>query len=199
MENVIKAGLEKLAPDILQGKHQLQFGKVTEIPDPPVDGDVSTAFVPKYAVHVEMLDRDMQPTGVIYPDVWLPMPSAGAMRGVMGFPAVGTVVSIMFAYGDPEHPVITNVYPVDLALPALLPTETLIQHSAHTFLRSNEDEDWLLQAKNKLWLGNDAVNIVAELRALAELVRDHTHPKTATPLTAAAMDSVASRVKSIEK
>ena len=198
MEALVKKHLETLLPELMQGKHLLQFATITGIPDPPKQGDQSTAFDPKYAVDIQLLDKDMQPQGPIYEAIPLPAAWAGNERGVFGFPPDGTVVSVMFAYGDPERPVIQNIYPTLLSLPALKPGETLLQHSPDTYLRSTVDEAWVMRAKTKLWIGNADINLVAEVQRLASLLADHKHPKTAEPINAAEIGDVANKVEQIK-
>ena len=197
MEALVKKHIENLLPELMQGKHLLQFATITRVPDPPQQGDQSTAFDPKYAVDIQLLDKDMQPQGPIYEAIPLPAAWAGNERGLFGFPPEGTMVAVQFAYGDPERPVITNVYPTLLSLPSLKPGETLLQHSTDTYLRSTVDEAWVMRAKTKLWIGNADINLVAEVQRLASLLADHKHPKTDIPTNAEAIAEVANKVEQI--
>lgn len=200
MEELIKKVLLRLFPELQQQAHLLQFAQVVAIPSPPSDGHLSVEDNPSYAVNIQMLDQHHAAYGPIFEHVPLPVLTAGHSRGQFAFPQVGTVVAVLFAYGNPRRPVIVNVYPFDLHLPALGATETLIQHSPATFMRSTNDENWHLQARNKLWIGNTVVNLVAEVRKLSEWARDHKHPAPMKEaVTKSEAGAIAGRVSSIEK
>ena len=200
MDEVIKRSLLKTNPELESGNHLPRWGLVTRIPAPLTDGQLSAAMDTGYAVDVQMLTETGDPDGTPYESVPLPSHMIGNNRGVYGFPQPGTRVLVQFVYGSPEHPVITGIYPLDRHMPALGNEETLIQHSPATFLRSTQDEDWRLQARNKVWIGNAMVNLVAEVRRLSEWARDHKHPANMKEaVTKAAAGAIARKVQSIEK
>lgn len=200
MDAIVKRSLLKTNPELQSGNHLPRWGIVSRIPSPISEGQLSTAGEPAYAVDVQLLTEAGEPDGNPVESVPLPATFSGNGRGLFGFPAVGTRVMVQYVYGSPAHPAITGIYPHERNLPALLETETLVQHSPATFLRSTETEDWVLQARNKLWLGSMAVNLVAEVARLAALVRDHDHIKTVgKPKNAGAIGDVANAVESIKK
>lgn len=198
MDAIVKRSLLKTNPELESGNHLPRWGLVTRIPAPLADGQLSTAMDAGYAVDVQMLTEAGEPDGTPYESVPLPSYMIGNNRGVYGFPQPGTRVLVQFVYGSPEHPVITGIYPLARHMPALSESETLLQHSAQTFLRSTESENWDLRARNKLRIGNASVDLVTEVQRLAALLRDHTHPKTPPPTNAAAIGDVASKVASIQ-
>ena len=198
MEELIKRMIHKLYPEMQQQLHLVQFARVEKIPAPVADGELSTAFEPRYAVDIQMLDANHQPIGPIHPAVPLPVHTASHGRGMFGFPQPGTLVSVQYAYGDPERPVIVNVYPHEQHLPAVGERDTLLQHSAATYLRSDDEESWDLRARNKLRLGNADVDIVAELHRLANELKNHKHPGTAIPTNAAIIADIADKVGSVK-
>lgn len=200
MDEVVKRSLMKTNPELQSGNHLPRWGIVSRIPSPISEGQLSTDAEAAYAVDVQLLTDAGEPDGNPIESVPLPATFAGNGRGLFGFPQVGTRVMVQYVYGSPAHPAITGIYPHERNLPALLETETLLQQSAATFLRSSETEDWVLQARNKLWLGNSIVNLVEEVARLAALLRDHDHIKTVgKPKNAAAIGSVANAVESIKK
>lgn len=204
MDELIQRVLSRLFPALAAGTVYPRWGLITrisEIAAGALADDANTQF----AVDVQPLtidnDGNLSADGtVIYPNVPLPVAMAGHRRGLYGYPQVGTRVLLQFVQGIPTHPVITGVYPQGKHCPALADSETLLQHSDATFLRSSGGEDWTLQARNKLWLGNTVVNLVAEVRKLSEWARDHKHPAIMKEaVTKAEAGGIAGRVSSIEK
>lgn len=200
MEQVVRNLLRRLFPSMEAGTVHPRFGVVTRIPAPVQEGQIADDAEPHYAVDVQMLTLEGQPDGPVYQSVPLPVPMAGHGRGSFGFPQEGTRVLVQFVEGSPSHPVITGIYPAGRHLPGLLETETLLQHSQATFLRSSKDEDWQLQARNKMWIGNSQINLIAEVRRLSEWARDHKHPAHMREATTnSAAGEIAGKVQSIEK
>ena len=199
MDEIVKRSLLKTNPELQSGNHLPRWGIVSRIPSPVADGQLSTADEPAYAVDVQLLTEAGEPDGNPVESVPLPATFAGNGRGLFGFPPVGTRVMVQYVYGSPAHPAITGVYPHNRNLPALLETELLMQQSPATFLRATDGEDWVLQARNKVWLGSALVNVVTEIRRLAELVASHKHPGSAIPTNAATFLQLAATVKTVEK
>lgn len=205
MEELIKRIIYKLFPEMQQGQHLLQYARVEAIPGDVGEGAVSDAFEPRFAVNVQMLDKNGVAYGPVFESVPCPVPTASNNRGLFGFPQPGTVVAVQYAYGDPEMPVIVNVYPFGANLPGLGAQETLLQHSSATFLRSTAGENWDLRARNKLRIGNADVDLVAEVQRLAAILETHTHSgiapgpsSTAAPVQSGDIGQVATKVNSIK-
>lgn len=198
MDELIKRIIYRLFPEMQQQLHLLQYAQVVGIPSEVSDGQYSDAFEPRYAVNIQMMDKHGVLYGPIIESVPCPLPTASNNRGMMGFPQVGTIVGIQYAYGDPEMPVIVNVYPFKLNLPALKKGETLIQQSSATYLRSKADESWDLRARNKVRIGNADVDLVAEVQRLASILAVHTHPSVGQPIQSAQINAVASNIDKIK-
>lgn len=206
MEELIKRLMAKFYPALDAGTVYPRWGEITRWSEDIAEGALADDDEPRFAVDVQPLVIDdasgqLRPDGrVIYASVPLPVAMAGNNRGQFGYPQPGSRVLLQFVQGLPAHPVITGVYPSGRNLPALVGDETLLQHSSATFMRSTDDEDWRLQARNKLWLGNQVVNLVAEVRKLSEWARDHKHAALMKEaVTKAEAGAIASRVASIEK
>jgi len=82
----------------------------------------------------------------------------------------------------------------------------LVQSTNETFLRATADENWRLVARNKLHLGNGDINLVEEVRKLAEILQNHTHGgidpgggTTAPPTQAGAIGAVKETVDVINE
>lgn len=198
MEQVIRNIVQKLFPELANRTNLPKWGKVSRIPSAVSAGQLSTEEEPRYAVDVQLLDEHGQPDGPVYESVPLPVPFAGNNRGAFAFPPVGTRVLVQWVYGSPHHPVITGVYPLERHLPKLGETETLWQHSANTYLRSNEEESVDLRVLNKLRLGNAGVDLVAEVQRLADILASHTHPSVSKPIQSGQIADVASKVNQIK-
>lgn len=177
----LKKAIARFYPEIASGYHLSRFALVQRIPSSVADGQLSTEEEPRYAVDVVLLDKFGNKTETVYESVPLPVDSSGHSRGQFGFPNVGTRVLIEFAYGSPAHPVITNIYPTNLHLPAIDEKEVLIQRSAATFIRMTQTEDIDLRSRNKARFGNADVDIVSELHRLAELLEKHVHIPNSIP------------------
>lgn len=192
--------IRKLYPEIASRHHLPQWGMVERIPSPVADGHLSTELAPGYAVDVVMLDTQGDKTPTVYESVPLPVVGAGHSRGQFTFPPAGTLVLIQFVDGSPKHPVITDVYATGRHLPALIDNEVLVQQSAATYLRAETGESWDIRARNKVRIGNADVDLVEEVRRLAEILATHIHnPTTKKPIPEAEISTIASNVGTITK
>lgn len=182
MQKIVRTVLFRMFPELEQKLHLVQFGIIKGIPPVPEGGEVYKWEEPYVGVDIQLLDEFDAPFGPIYTGVPYPTPAGDSGRGFYGFPQIGSRVTIQYAYGDPERPLITNTYMFDKHLPKLLEKEILVQQSPATFLRANEDETWVHKARNhyhgdftdfilklkgKLKLG-DAVDLVSEVYDLAD-------------------------------
>lgn len=194
----LKKAVIKLWPELAEGHHLPKDAVVVRIPGSVTDGQLSTEAEPRYAVDIRMLDEYGVAQGPVYESVPLPVPFAGHARGQFAFPPIGTRALVQFAYGSPQHPRITDIYPVNLHLPALETKETLIMHTAATYLRSTQDENWDLRARNKIRIGNQDVDLVEAVQRLAAIAESHTHLGVGTPSQAAAFGKVKTDVGKIK-
>lgn len=195
----IKNAIRKFYPEIASRHHLPQWAQVHRIPGNIVDGQLSTELEPAYAVDIVVLDKKGNPTKTVYESVPLPITGAGHSRGMYCFPPAGTLVLIQFVDGSPQHPVITDIYATGKHLPALADKETLIQQSAATYLRATIDESWDLRARNKVRIGNAEVDLVEEVRRLADILSTHTHPKVMPPKQQASIKAIANNVEKITR
>lgn len=194
----LKKAIARFYPEIASGYHLSAFAVVQRIPGGIDAGDVSTELEPKYAVDVVLLDKFGNKTSTVYESVPLPGRFVAASRGEFGFPAVGTRVLIEFAYGSPAHPVITNLYPVNLTLPALDTSEILLQQSVDTFVRMLQSGDIDLRTASKARIGNSDVDLVSELHRLSALLENHTHAPSGEPNNSADIGDVKSKVATVK-
>jgi len=148
MQKIVRTVLFRMFPEMEQKLHLVQFGIIKGVPPVPEGGEIYKWEEPYVGVDIQLLDEFDAPFGPIYTGVPYPTPAGDNNRGFYGFPQIGTRVSIQYAYGDPERPLITNVYMFDKHLPALKEHELLIQQSPATSLRANEDETWIHKARN---------------------------------------------------
>ena len=168
------------------------------IPGDVGEGAVADAFEPRFAVNIQMLGKSGEVYGPVIESVPVPVPTASHGRGLFGFPQMGTIVAVQYAYGDPEMPVIVNVYPFGMNLPGLGAQETLLQQSPATFLRSTGGENWDLRARNKVRVGNADVDAIAELWAAIKALAQHKHPGTSIPTNAPQLEAIATKVERIK-
>lgn len=194
----IKNAIRKLYPEIASRHHLPQWAIVERIPGSISSGQLSTELEPAYGVDVVMLDSQGNQTDTIYESVPLPVQGAGHSRGTFCFPPKGTLVLVQFVDGSPAHPVITDIYATGRHLPALASNETLIQQSAATYLRGTSSENWDLRARNKIRLGNEDVDLVEEVRRLAEILATHKHyTGTKKPIPESSIQAIATNVGNI--
>lgn len=194
----IKNAIRKLYPEIASRHHLPQWAMVQRIPGNVSDGQLSTELEPAYGVDVVMLDSDGNQTKTIYESVPLPVLGAGHSRGSFCFPPKGTLVLVQFVDGSPAHPVITDIYATGRHLPALASNEVLIQQSAATYLRGTQAESWDLRARNKIRIGNADVDLVEEVRRLAEILATHKHDtSTKKPTPEFRLKAIATNVGNI--
>lgn len=133
MVKIIQQILKRILPEIDGGYHLARKGKIVAISDPPDEekGKASDRFRPYYSVDIQMLKADMtddksQPVIEALP---LPGMMLGNESGLYGFPEVGMIVVIAFAYGSPGHPYVQCVLTENATLPRCLPGEQIWQHS----------------------------------------------------------------------
>lgn len=88
-------------------------------------------------------DGEPDPAFPVYTAVPLPVQSgAGQEKGLFSFPEPGAQVVVGFAYGRPDHPIIRQVYPFGVSLPAVAQGEQLWQSTPTTFQRADADGNW---------------------------------------------------------
>ncbi len=127
MKEAVKRIIKRLYPEFSAGLHLPRLAKVVALPElPTLEGErLSDAFYPRYAVNVQLLDENGNPTKAkVLQAVPLPLPGAGNKAGRLEPPAINSIVEIAFAYGRPDKPFIRTVLPLGWDLPAIKQGET---------------------------------------------------------------------------
>ena len=208
MEKIIKKIISKLFPELAAGYHLPKYAQVVRVAKPPSEGDLSTAFEPFYAVDIQLLTNKgkIDATKPIYESVPMTISSGSSSQGQYGFPKTGVWVIVEFAYGSPEHPMIVGILPHRTTLPSVPVGDLLLQLTNETFLRAKKEGTWQLQAKKdidvkaeKIEIGNGDINLLAEVRALAEMVENHTHSGVASGGSSTAKPTQSSQAKNVKK
>jgi len=135
----------KLFPELSGGLHLDRYARVVALADQPGEGVSCERFRPRFAVDVQILTPDMEPDTAfpLYTAVPLPVPAgAGQECGTFAFPEPGALVIVGFAYGRPDHPIIRQVYPMGVSLPAVAPKEFLLQQSPTVLQRADAEGNW---------------------------------------------------------
>lgn len=181
MQDAIKAAVLKLFPELSGGLHLDRYARVVALADQPGEGVSCERFRPRFAVDVQILTPDMEPDTAfpLYTAVPLPVPAgAGQECGTFAFPEPGALVVVGFAYGRPDHPIIRQVYPMGVSLPAVAPKEILLQQSPTVLQRADAEGNWT--RRTDAAIEDDSmsrlVRTVASVRDLArELVTVSEH------------------------
>ncbi len=111
----------RMFPELAGGYHLDRYARILKISDPPTEGVTCDRFRPYWAADIEILTPDGEKAEGFpkYEDVPLPVPMAGNNEGVFFWPRPGTIVTVRWIEGRPDHPVIQHVYPMGLTLPAV--------------------------------------------------------------------------------
>ena len=145
MKQAIKRAMIALFPELGAGLHLDRYARVVAVADAPGEGAASERFRPRFAVDIQILTPDGEPAPAfpVYTAVPLPVQSgAGQEKGLFSFPEPGAQVVVGFAYGRPDHPIIRQVYPFGVSLPAVAQGEQLWQSTPTTFQRADADGNW---------------------------------------------------------
>lgn len=145
MREALKNMLMELLPELSGGLHLDRYARVLAVADNPAEGSACERFRPRYAVDLEILGPDMEPDAHFphYSAVPLPVGTgAGQESGSFAFPEAGALAVIGFAYGRPDHPIVRQIYPLGVSLPAVAPGEILHQQSATVFQRADAAGNW---------------------------------------------------------
>jgi len=121
MRDAIKRIVLRMFPELAGGYHLDRYARILKISDPPTEGVTCDRFRPYWAADIEILTPDGEKAEGFpkYEDVPLPVPMAGNNEGVFFWPRPGTIVTVRWIEGRPDHPVIQHVYPMGLTLPAV--------------------------------------------------------------------------------
>ena len=145
MREMIKKIIMELLPELAGGLHLDRYARVLASGDAPTEGATSERFRPRYAVDLEILGPDMEPDASFprYSAVPLPVSVGGGQEsGTFSFPEAGALCVVGFAYGRQDHPIIRQIFPLGVSLPALERGEVLIQQGPTSFQRVDAQGNW---------------------------------------------------------
>lgn len=175
MQDAIKAAVLKLFPELSGGLHLDRYARVVALADQPGEGVSCERFRPRFAVDVQILTPAMEPDTAfpLYTAVPLPVPAgAGQECGTFAFPEPGALVVVGFAYGRPDHPIIRQVYPMGVSLPAVAPKEILLQQSPTVLQRADAGGNWT--RRTDAAIEDDSMTRTVRTGAsVRELAREH--------------------------
>ncbi|MCF8088969.1 MAG: hypothetical protein K9L23_13035 [Desulfotignum sp.] len=119
MRKAIKRIILRMFPELAGGYHLDRYARILKISDPPAAGSVCDRFRPYWAADIEILTPEGESAQGFpkYEAVPLPLPAAGQSAGFFLWPRPGTIVTVRWIEGRPDHPVIQHVYPMGLTLP----------------------------------------------------------------------------------
>lgn len=145
MREMIKKIVLELLPELAGGLHLDRYARVLAAGDSPTEGATSERFRPRYAVDLEILGPDMEPDASFpkYSAVPLPVSVGGGQEsGTFSFPEEGALCVVGFAYGRQDHPIIRQIFPLGVSLPALERGEVLMQQGPTSFQRVDAQGNW---------------------------------------------------------
>lgn len=119
MREAVKRIILRMFPELSGGYHLDRYARILKIADPPTAGSVCNRFRPYWAADIEILTPEGEPAKDFpkYEAVPLPVLSGGQDEGFFLGPRPGTIVTVRWIEGRPDHPVIQHVYPMGLSLP----------------------------------------------------------------------------------
>ena len=145
LKTLIRKMILRLFPELDAGMHLPQLAVVTNIPDPPKNGEQCSEFMPKYAVDCRLLKNDLtiDEDMPLLRDIPVALAAAAPDRGFAALPQPGTIVEIAFAYGMQTHPYIRAVLPHNLKLPAIDAKTMRWQQTAAVYQEVDTSGNWL--------------------------------------------------------
>lgn len=141
----LRRQIEGQFPELADGTLKPRLARVISPGENSALGDAADPFRPKYAVDVQLLDENGSgKSGTpVYKAVPLPVPMAGPEAGMFSYPPSGTLVEVASIEGRPDKPIIRQILPEGLSLPAIEPGEQLQQQRAEVFKRITKDGSML--------------------------------------------------------
>ena len=182
MREMIKKIIMELLPELAGGLHLDRYARVLAAGDAPTEGATSERFRPRYAVDLEILGPDMEPDKSFprYSAVPLPVSVGGGQEsGTFSFPEEGALCVVGFAYGRQDHPIIRQIFPLGVSLPALERGEVLMQQGPTSFQRVDAQGNWKRETtadihENSLGRTVKAENYSADLGSESRSVAAHS-------------------------
>ena len=183
MEALIKRIILRLWPELTGNLHLPKWGRVTRVPGEIAQGHKSEPLSPGYAVDIQVLNYagEVDDELPIFKTVQLPVSFAGAGRGAFGFPEIGAIVELGFAFGLPSKPFIRAVLAEGQTLPALRQGDVLLSKDNENSYRIDADQNIGEQCQavaeriaklkqrvvvkdgGKVWVGSESDNVLALL------------------------------------
>lgn len=171
-----KRQIEKAFPELAGGYHLSKFGKVVGVSDPSSGGEISDPFRPKYAVEVQLLNEqgEVDERLPVLSSVQIPVSGSSSQGGDFAFPEVGAKVEVGFVNGQPNQPVIRNVFAEGKTIPAVGVGERLRQQRPEVFERTDsagnmhKETDQTISEKSL----NRAIVTEAETKQLGKQKKD---------------------------
>ena len=126
---ILKRLIYRLFPELTGKWHLSHLAKIVSYPELPEEGELSDRYYPRYAANIALLDEKM----VVREDVPelqavpLPINFVGNMAGRLEPSAIGTIVEVVFALGQPDMPFIRTILPLGHKLPAIKEGESKYQ------------------------------------------------------------------------
>ncbi len=144
MRDAIKRIVLRMFPELAGGYHLDRYARILKISDPPPAGVKCDRFRPYWAADIEILTPDGKAAEGFpkFEAVPLPVPMAGDQEGMFLWPRPGTIVTVRWIEGRPDHPVIQSVYPMGLTLPAVQDNMAKWQQRAGVHQAVDPDGNW---------------------------------------------------------
>jgi len=174
MQDAVKSAVLKLFPELSGGLHLDRYARVVALADQPGEGVTCERFRPRYAVDIEILTPDMEPDENFPTYTAVPLPvatGAGQECGTFAFPEPGALVVVGFAYGRPDHPIIRQIYPMGVSLPAVAPKEILLQQSPTVMQRADASGNWTRRTDAAIE-DDSMTRLVKAVESVRELARE---------------------------
>ncbi|WP_300674059.1 hypothetical protein [Desulfoluna sp.] len=169
MREAIRRIVLRMWPELSGGYHLDRYARVVKISDPPTAGAVCDRFRPMWAVDIEILTPEGEPAPGFprFEAVPLPVPAAGPDAGFYLWPRPGTIVTVRWIEGRPDHPVIQHVYPMGLSMPEVPDGSGLWQQRPGVHQRHDAAGNW--ERTTDQDIKDTATNIEAVASALRSL------------------------------
>ena len=169
MRDAIRRIVLRMWPELSGGYHLDRYARIVKISDPPTAGALCDPFRPYWAADIEILTPEGEPAKDFprFEAVPLPVPAAGPDAGLYLWPRPGTIVTVRWIEGRPDHPVIQHVYPMGLSMPEVPDGSGLWQQRPGVHQRHDPDGNWERTTDQEI--KDAARNIEAVATALRKL------------------------------
>lgn len=144
MRDAIRRIVLRMWPELTGGYHLDRYARIVKISDPPTAGATCDRFRPMWAADIEIITPEGKPAPDFprFEAVPLPVPAAGPDAGFFLWPRPGTIVTVRWIEGRPDHPVIQHIYPMELSMPEVPDGSGLWQQRPGVHQRHDPDGNW---------------------------------------------------------